>query len=132
MLTPERAAGSRDVERHPDFGATTAVTAWVKKRLTPATVWGAIGTLTIAIGYVLNAQHDISHLKETVAKLEAERKESADDRSQVRELLHKIDTAVAVVNDKVGNIESEVDRQREWREKIEGIAEAPPHARRRH
>jgi cell division protein ZapA (FtsZ GTPase activity inhibitor) len=120
------------VEEKPDFGNTTAVIVRaVRKRLTPATVWGAIGTLTIAIGYVLNAQHDISRLKETVAKLEQERKESTEGRDQDRELLHKIDTQLAVMGSKVDDIAAEVDRQREWRDRLSEIAESPPKARRR-
>lgn len=120
------------MEDKPDFGSTTAVIVRaVRKRLTPATVWGAIGTVTIAIGYVLNAQHDISRLKETVAQLEQGRKEAAGERDQDRDLLHKIDKAVDVMGSKVDTIADEVDRQREWREHVEGIAESPPHAARR-
>lgn len=119
-------------DEHTDFGATTAVIVRkVRKYLTPSTVWGAIATLTIAIGYVINAQHDISHLKETVAKLELERKESGASRDSDRQVLNKIDTQLAVMGSKLDSIADEVDRQREWRERIEGIAESPPHAARK-
>ncbi len=116
-----------------DAHGTTAVIAYVKKRVTPSMLWGAITALTIAIGYVVNAQHDISHLKETVIKLEAERNVAASEREQDRQVLNKIDTQLAVMGGKVDTIADEVERQREWRDRIEGIAESPPHAmRKRH
>lgn len=119
-------------DEKPDFGSTTAVVTWVRKRVSPSAVWGAITALAIAIGYVVNAQHDISHLKETVIKLEAERNVAAGEREQDRQVLNKIDTQLAVMGGKVDTIADEVARQREWRDRIEGIAEAPPHARRKH
>lgn len=119
----------------PNWESTTSVLArrapgfaWLppvlRKKLTPAALWTAIGVLTAAIGYVANAQHDIHRHQESIVELQA-------SRQQDRELLQKIDTQLAVMNSKIGDIATEVDRQREWREKIEDVAEAPPHARRR-
>lgn len=137
-LVHQQAAGYPvGVDDKPDFGATTAIKryapglAWlpriVRDKLTPAAAWSAIAGLAIAIGYVLNAQHDISQLKEAVA----DSKKSVADIRQQLDLLHRIDTQIAVMGGKVDNIADEVDRQREWRERIEGIAESPPHARKR-
>jgi cob(I)alamin adenosyltransferase len=116
------------VDETPDYGSTTAVVARVvRKHLTPATVWGAIGTLTLAIGYVLNAQHDLARLKESMA----ESKRTVADLQQQLAALPKNDTQMAVLSGKVDAFGDEVDRLREWRDRIEGIAETPPHARRR-
>jgi methionine synthase II (cobalamin-independent) len=126
------------VDEKPDFGSTTAVLArrapgfaWLpvalRQRLTPAALGSAIAALAVAITYVVNAQHDISRLKDSMA----ESKKSVADLEQRLDVLNKIDTQLAVMAGKVDSIADEVDRQREWRERIEGIAETPPHARRR-
>ena len=99
--------------------------AWLvpfRNYLTPSALWAAIGALAFGIGYVVNAQHDLHRHQESITDLQA-------DRNQDRELLQKIDTQLAVMNSKIGDIATEVDRQREWRERIEDVAEAPPHAR---
>jgi septal ring factor EnvC (AmiA/AmiB activator) len=119
-----------------DFESTTAVLArrapglaWLpavfRKHLTPAALWSAIVALAVAIGYVVNAQRDIHRHQESIAELQT-------SRQQDRELLQKIDTEIAVMDSKIGDIATEVDRQREWRERIESVAEeSPPHARHR-
>lgn len=121
----------------PDFGSTTAVRryapglAWlpriVRDKLTPAALWSAIAALAIAIGYVLNAQHEIHRANEDIERLN----DSVTELQKERELLHKIDTQLAVMANQISSIASEVDRQREWRERIEDVAQSPPHARRR-
>lgn len=107
--------------------------AWLprvlRERLTPAVLGSAITALAIAIAYIVNAQADIHHLKES----SAESQKSVAELRQQLDILHKIDTQLAVMNSKVDGIATEVDRQREWREQIERAAEdLPPHARRRH
>lgn len=122
-----------------NWESTTAVLArrapgfaWLpvalRQRLTPAVLWSAITALAISITWLVNAQADIHQLKES----SAESQKSVSDLRQQLDLLHKIDTQIAVMNNKVDTIAAEVDRQREWREKIESVAEAPPHARRPH
>lgn len=126
------------MDEQPDFDSTGAFLrkhapglAWLpavlRKQLTPAALWSAITALAIAISWLVNAQHDIVRLKESVVDFQKER----DDFQKEREVLHEIDTRLAVMSGKVDNIATEVDRQREWRDRIEGIAEAPPHARKR-
>jgi hypothetical protein len=126
----------------PDFESTTTILekrapglAWlptiVRKKFTPAALWTTITVLCVAITSLVSAQHDVVDLKEKVATLQKERKEALDDQQAERELLHKIDTQVAVMANQVATIATEVDHQREWREKIESVAENPPHARRR-
>lgn len=128
------------MDEKEDLGSTTAVyekvgLGWLprflRNRLNPATIGSAIAALSIAIWYVVNDRHEVLHLKETVAKLEQEHNKSATEREQDRELLHKIDTAVDVLKSEIDDNRSEVDRQRERWERIEGIAENPPHARKR-
>src|SRR5450631_1125009 len=94
-------------------------------------LWSAIValvlTLMVAITWIVTtqsnsrtAQHDIDNLRQSV-----------EDLQRQSDLLHKIDKQLAVVASQVDDIATEVDRQREWRDKIEGVAELPPHARRR-
>jgi hypothetical protein len=121
------------MDEKTDWESTTAVLerrapglAWLptalRQRLTPAALGSAITALVIAIAYVVSAQHDIHNLQKDVAETQKQ-----------LDLLRKIDTALAVMNSKVDGIAAEVDRQREWRERIESVAEElPPHARRRH
>lgn len=114
-----------------DWETTTAILerrapglAWlpvaVRKHLTPAALGSAVTALAIAIGYVLNAQHAIHELQRTVG-----------EQGKQLELLHKIDTDVAVMSNSVAAIAAEVGRQREWRERIEDLAESGPHSKRR-
>jgi hypothetical protein len=126
------------VEEKPDFGSTTQILkerapgfAWLprvlRERLTPAVLGSAVTALAIAIAYVVNAQHDIRNAQRDIRQLH----DTVGDLQRQSDLLHKIDTQLAVMGAKVDDIANEVDRQREWREKIEGMAELPPHARRR-
>jgi septal ring factor EnvC (AmiA/AmiB activator) len=119
------------VDEKPDFGGTTAVVVWARKRLTPTVLWSAIGALVTAlmvcITWIVTTQSDIHQLKEA----QAESKKSVADLRQQLDLLNKIDTQIAVMTSKIDNIAEEVNRQREWRDRIEGIAETPPHPRRR-
>lgn len=98
--------------------------AWIPKfardRLTPAALGAVVTALAISIGYVLNAQRDLHQLKDAVA-----------EQGKQLELLHSIDTQLAVMIGKVDSIAGEVDRQRAWRDRIEEAAEAGPHARRK-
>lgn len=125
-------------DEKPDFGSTTSVLierapglAWLpralRQRLTPAALGSAVTALAIAIGYVVNAQHDIRNAQRDIRQLH----DTVGDLQRQSDLLHKIDTQLAVMSDQIGNIADKVDRQEQWRDKIEGIAEAPPHARRR-
>lgn len=114
----------------PDFESTTAILArrapglrWLlpfKNYLTPAAVGSAVASLAVAIWYVVAATHELHSAQTDISNLQKQ-----------AELLNDIKTQIAVVNSKVDTIANEVSRQREWREKIESAAEAPPHARRR-
>lgn len=114
-----------------DYLSTTQIVTYVRKRVTPTILWSAIGALVtalvVAITWLVTTQSDIHQLKEA----ETESKKSVADIRQQLDLLHKIDTQLAVMSSQINSIADEVDRQREWRDKIEGIAESPPHARRR-
>jgi TolA-binding protein len=120
-------------EEKEKWESTTAVLArrapglaWIpvslRKHFTPAALWAAITTLAMAIAYVVNAQADLHKHQESITELQATRKED-------RELLETISTQLAVLNSKIEDIDTEVERQREWRERIEDVAETPPHAR---
>jgi septal ring factor EnvC (AmiA/AmiB activator) len=105
--------------------------AWLPRalrgRLTPATLGSAVVALAIAIGYVLTAQHDLRTAQHDIDR----QSRSIDELQQQLELLHNHDTQIAVMNSKLDDMSTEVDRQRERWERIEGIAELPPHPRRR-
>jgi hypothetical protein len=98
--------------------------AWLPRalrdRFTPAALGSAVTALAIAIVYVVNAQHNIMRLNETVA-----------GQQKQLDLLQGIETQIAVMSGKVDSIVSEVDRQRAWRERIEDAAESGPHGKRR-
>ena len=130
------------MDEKEDLGSTTAVyekvgLGWLpralRNRLTPGRVGSAIAGLSIAIWYVVNDRHDVIHLKETVTRLEQElaNKQAAEEREQDRELLHKLETAVDVMNAKWDDMQAEVNRQRERWDRVEQVADSPPHARRR-
>jgi hypothetical protein len=129
----------RLVDKEPDHESTQAFLqrrapglAWIPKvirdNLSPGALWSAIGALVIAIGYVLSAQHNISVAKETADAAQ----KSVVDLQQKLGVLNEINTNLAVMKSEVDGIATEVNRQREWREKIEDQAERlPPHAKRR-
>lgn len=119
------------MEKESDFESTTAVLArrapglawlptFLRQRLTPAALWGAIGALVMGLWISITWIVSVHHMQETVASLERE-----------RDLLHNINTQLQVMNNKVDGIATEVDHQRQWRERIESEAEAPPRPRRR-
>lgn len=115
----------------PDFMSTTAVIAYVRRKVTPTMLWSAsgilLGALVACITGIVTMQADMRQVKEHDVE---SKKEMADMRGKL-DLLQEIRTQLAVMNGKVDGIADEVDRQREWRERIEGIAESPPHARKR-
>lgn len=114
-----------------DFGSTTAVVAWVRRRVTPGAIWTGLVALALTIGWWHATQTNIKSLQDFKTKQEA-RDESRDARDELRaEDLQKIGTQLAVMTAKIEDIATEVDRQRDWRENIETAAESPPHARRR-
>ena len=126
------------MDEKPDYGSTTSVLArrapgfaWLpvalRQRLTPAALGSAVAALAVAITYVVNAQHDIRNAQNDVRRLQ----ESVAGLEQERIVLHKIDTQLAVMGDKIDNIAAKVDRQEQWRDRIEEVADSPPHARRR-
>lgn len=89
--------------------------AWLPRplrdTLTPAALIGAVSALAVAITWLVSAQRDISDLKGRIARSEPD-----------HELLLKIDA-------KIDSLADEVDRQRQWRERIESEAETQPHPR---
>jgi septal ring factor EnvC (AmiA/AmiB activator) len=123
------------VDEKPDFGSTTAVVVWARRRLTPKVLWSAIGglvtVLVVVITWLVNTQSDIRQLKDSVAESKKAGAETRLEHQQDNEMLHNIDTRLAVMNSQLNNIADKVDRQQQWRDKIEGVAELPPHARRR-
>jgi len=107
--------------------------AWLprvlRKHLTPRVVWtlaGALWTFAVAWGSVcltihvrsISVEKDVSQLKDSAKRFEEQ-----------RATLEAIDKKLAVLDSKVDNISAEVEHQREWRDRIEQQAEAPPHAR---
>jgi cell division protein FtsL len=119
------------VDHKPDFGSTTAVIAYVRKRVTPTILWSAIGALVtclvVSITWLVTTQTDIRTAQRDIRQLH----DTVGELQKQGDLLHKIDTQLAVMNSKMDDIATEVDRQREWRERITEVAESPPHAARK-
>lgn len=121
-----------------DFGGTTAVIVWARKRITPKVLWSAIGALlTCLLGLATwlsttqsdmrTAQHDIQRANETAA----EAKKSVADMQQKLDILQDMKTSLAVMASKIDNIDAEVTRQRQRWDRVEEVADSPPHAARR-
>jgi len=107
-----------------DFGSTTAVIAYVRQHVTPTVLWSAIGALVtalvVSITWLVTMQSDVRQLKIAVA-----------ESKETGEMLHKIDTRLAVMGSKVDTIADEVDRQRARWERVQNVAEELPLARKR-
>lgn len=107
--------------------------AWLprvfRQRLTPAALWGAIvgmvGMLGLAVAAWVGTQKNITHLQEFTTRQQAHEQKSD-------ELLQQLVTAQAVMNSTMEAFKAEQDRQREWRDRIESVAEESPHPRHRH
>lgn len=117
------------MEDKPDFGSTTAVFAYVRKRITPKVLWSAIvalvTTLIAVITYVNNAQATLRDMHDQ--NLRNERRIEALESQ--KDILNDIKTQVAVMSTKVDTIAAEQERQQKWRDHLAEIAEAPPRRR---
>jgi transposase-like protein len=112
-----------------DFGSTTAVIVRVlKKHVTPTSIWTATVVLATAIGYLVNVRRDIRQHDEDIQQLKEWRSEARTEHQQDSEVLHKMDTQLAVMK---SQLDDEVDRQREWREQLAQIAGESPHRKRK-
>lgn len=118
------------MEDKPDFGATTAVFAYVRKRVTPKVLWSAIGTLVTALAvcitWLVTTQARIVKTEESI-----QRHEESIKALQKQGDVNEINTKLAVLTSKMTDISAEVERLREWRDRIEDVASSPPHARRK-
>lgn len=101
---------------------------FLRGRLTPMSVASAIGSLAIAIAWVLDARHDLSDAEADIKRLQTAVAESAQDRLR----LSSIEANASALKAKVDDSETQVERLQDWHDKIEELAEAPPHARKRH
>lgn len=111
--------------------STTAIATYIRRYVTPKVLWIAIGILFSAlagsVAWINAMRSDFQQFKDSAA----ESKRSMADMQQRFDLLQEIKTQLAVMSSQINNIADEVDRQRgEW-DRIHGIAESPPHARRR-
>jgi cell division protein FtsB len=97
--------------------------SFLRQRLTPVALWGAIGILAVSIAYVVNAQRDLNRHQESITDLQR-------DRAQDRDMLQQIVNSQTAMSGKIDTLTDEMNRQRDWREKIEEVAESGPHAKR--
>lgn len=94
--------------------------------LTPALVGAALATIIGWLVYVFNSpQKDIARVQASVTEL----KQAMD---QVLALSTKNDKQQAVMSKQLEAQTAEIAHQRERWERIDSIADMPPHARRRH
>lgn len=115
-----------------DFGSTTAVIVRkVKKYLTPKVLWTAIvilfSALVGSITWLVKTNANMDQVQIAVTKSE----KKVDDMQQKLDILQDMKTSLAVMASKIDNIDAEVTRQRQRWDRVEEVAEAPPHARRR-
>jgi chromosome segregation ATPase len=96
----------------------------MRKHFTPAALGSALTAIVFSVGWVLDAQHERRELRESVAAQGRQLEQLAPE-------LTRIDKQLAVMNSQMGDVAAEVNRQREWRERIEDVAETGPHGRRR-
>lgn len=94
--------------------------------LTPALVGAALATIIGWLVYVFNSpQKDIARVQASVTEL----KQAV---GQMLALQHQSDTRQADLGRQVTDMAKELDHERERWERIDSIADMPPHARRRH
>jgi hypothetical protein len=97
---------------------------FVRDKLTPALVGSAITFLFGALAYVFNSpQKDIARVQESVTEM----KKTMDEVLSLSTQNHEQN---AVLSNQVTELTSKVDHQQERWERIDSIAEIPPHARR--
>ena len=93
--------------------------------LTPALVGAALATLIGWLVYFFNSpQKDIARVQASVTEM----KQSVD---AVLALSTKNDKSQAVLSQQVTELTTKVDHQQERWERIDSVADMPPHARRR-
>lgn len=111
-----------------DFSATARIQLrWLlpfRNYLTPSALWAAIVALAIAIGYVVHAQVNLNSHQESIDELKKSIAKLVEQSQDTR-------TDVASIKATVGDMKDEQDHQRERWERIDSVAESPPHARRR-
>lgn len=123
------------MEDKPDFGSTTQVIAWVRRRVTLRGLWGTIVALVLTllgtITWLVNTHRNIDDLQQSSTQRQAH-----DTKvDALLQLLVNGQTAmngkIDLTNGTVAAVDKKVDGLVNWREDIERAAEAPPHARRR-
>lgn len=119
---------NEDYTRTARFKALAPGLAWlprfIRDKLTPALVGSALTFLFGALAYFFNSpQKDIARVQESVTEL----KQAVD---QVLTLSNKNDKQSAVMSTQISELTTKVDHQQERWERIDSVAESPPHARR--
>ena len=99
----------------------------LRKYLTPAALVSALVSVAGASVYAVSARHDVSDAQRDIHQL----RDTVSELQKQRDVLHDIQMQLGKMGVEVDTIADEVDRQRAWREHIEGIAESPPHAARK-
>lgn len=123
------------MDAKPDFGGTTAIVAYVRQHVTPKGLWwaiaGLLGTLVpalfIAITWIVTTRSGMEELQGKVK----ESKQSVTDMQQKLDMFQDMRTDIAVIKSTMVEFKAEQDRNRERWDRIDRIAELPPHARRR-
>jgi mannitol-specific phosphotransferase system IIBC component len=114
-------------------GGTTAVIAYVRRHVTPKMLWATIGILVsalvsvlyVSITWIVTMQSDVKSIKDW----QPETKKTMADMQQN---IAKLQTDQAVTESMVKGMDAEVKRQGGKWDRVEEVADSPPHARRRH
>lgn len=106
------------------FPGWRAYLAMSLRRVTLPALWSVslviIGAVITGSSRVIHDESNINDLSNRVQKLESQ-----------QELLQKIDHDLTRLDEKVNGIKGDLDQQIEWRNRVEDVAEIPPHARRK-
>jgi hypothetical protein len=118
-----------------DFSATTRIKLrWLlpfRNYLTPAILWTAIAglasVLVVSITWLVTMQARVAKAQDDIQRQE----KSMEAFQKQGDTLNEINTKLGILTTQMTDIRAEVERQRDWRDRIEAAADTPPHARRK-
>ncbi len=101
-----------------DYGSTTAVFVWVRKRVTPAMVWTIITTVIGAGILVERLRGDVAQSKQSVTEVKASLADGEKTIAQLQTQLDAANTRLAVIESRLATQTAETEKLRAWREDV--------------
>lgn len=122
------------MDNKPDFESTSAFmkrkapgVAWLPKALQEYMTPTAVAAVAIAAITAISSMVKIYHDLETTEKELTQAQITIGALNKEREESH---TDIRVLTSQVNELSDRVDKIESWKDRIEGIADSPPHARR--